>query len=79
MNMPAWKGRPHPELGRPEIFRFKGSIKKKGFMSWSLTLDILWFLIRLIFAIGIIVAVIHTAYLVWPKKKDSDDKSEGIK
>jgi hypothetical protein len=48
-------------------------------MSWSLTLDILWFLIRLIFAIGIIVAVIHTAYLVWPKKKDSDDKSEGIK
>jgi len=64
---------------RYEIFRFKGSIKKKGFMSFSLTLDILWFLIRLIFFFGVVVAVIHTAYLMWPKKKDSDDRSEDIK
>ena len=47
-------------------------------MSFSLTLDIIWFLVRLLFVFGIVVAVVHTAYLVWPKKKDSDDKSEGI-
>jgi hypothetical protein len=72
-------GRPHSELGRPEIFRYVPAIKKKGSMSFSLTLDIIWFLVRLLFVFGIVVAVVHTAYLVWPKKKDSDDKSEGIK
>ena len=48
-------------------------------MSWSLTLDILWFLIRLIFFFGVVLVVVHTTYLIWPKKKDSDDRSEDIK
>jgi hypothetical protein len=77
---PAAGGAPSLDsTGWYEIFRFKGSIKKKGFMSFSLTLDIIWFLVRLLFFFGIVIAVVHTAYLIWPKKKDSDDRSEDIK
>ena len=48
-------------------------------MSWSLTLDILWFLVRLLFWVGLGVAVLLVASKAWPEKKDSQDESDDIK
>lgn len=48
-------------------------------MSWSLTLDILWFLVRLLFFGAMGVAFLKIVSDVWPEKKDSDDGSKDIK
>lgn len=42
-------------------------------MSWSLTLDILWFMARLLFWVGLGVAVLTIASRLMSDKKDSDD------
>lgn len=51
-------------------------------MSWSLTLDILWFLARVLFFGAMAVALIKIIADVWPKKeseKDSKKKSKDSK
>lgn len=48
-------------------------------MSWSLTLDILWFLVRLLFWVGIGVAVLIVISRILPDKKDKDNESKDIK
>jgi hypothetical protein len=58
---------------RYEIFRFDDSIKENVIMSWSLTLDILWFMVRLLFWVGLGVAVLTIASKLMSDKKDSDD------
>ena len=51
-------------------------------MSWSLTLDILWFLARVLFFGAMAVAFLKIVSDVWPKKeseKDSKKKSKDSK
>lgn len=45
-------------------------------MTFSNFLDILWFLIRALFGIGILVFIVVTVANIWKKDKDEDENPE---